>query len=122
MMTWWIVFIASCSKHGEEEAFKAVQTAGLHKGNPHFEADMIGTPQAMEPQSCRFHTTAMVCLASAIGQGSSNNQSGGGTPYAPSATRTAMSLLSAVSMCGSEGPAIRPLLQFLLKLLPAAGA
>lgn len=33
-----------------------------------------------------------------------------------------MSLLSAVSTCGSKGPAIRPLPPFLLRELPASGA
>ena len=48
MMMWGFVFIAPCSKHGEEEAFNAAHTTGLHKGNPHLAADTVGTPQAME--------------------------------------------------------------------------
>lgn len=48
MMMWGFVFIASCSKHVEEEAFNAAHTTGLHEGNPHLAADTVGIPQAMQ--------------------------------------------------------------------------
>ena len=44
MATCGFVFIAPCSKHGEEEAFNEAHTTGLCEGNPHLAADMVGTP------------------------------------------------------------------------------
>lgn len=124
MTTRGFVFIAPCSKHGEEEAFNAVHYNRSARGQPTSGSWYGWCPPGygVYPQPRRSHTTAVALLASAAGQGTPNTPSGAGTPYAPSATRTAMSWLLAVSMCGSKGPASRPFPPFLLRELPAAGA